>query len=80
MPADSTSKAVVEKEWANTKMDTGKNLTEVSVTSTSGTVQKYTLNTTKLTADEDESYKAENGDGSNTSDTRKQTAVLRKQR
>lgn len=71
VPADSTSKAVVEKEWANTKMDTGKNLTEVSVTSTSGTVQKYTLNTTKLTADEDESYKAENGDGSNTSDTPK---------
>ena len=53
-------KAVVEKEWANTKMDTGKNLTEVSVTSTSGTVQKYTLNTTKLTADEDESYNAAN--------------------
>ena len=71
VPADSTSKVVVEKEWANTKMDTGKNLTEVSVTSTSGTVQKYTLNTTKLTADEDESYKAENGDGSNTSDTPK---------
>ncbi|MEI3320093.1 MAG: hypothetical protein V8R90_06265 [Eubacterium sp.] len=28
VPAYSTSKAVVEKEWANTKMDTGKNLTE----------------------------------------------------
>ncbi len=78
VPADSTSKAVVEKEWANTKMDTGKNLTEVSVTSTSGTVQKYTLNTTKLTADEDESYKAENGDGSNTSDTPKTDSSSKK--
>lgn len=68
VPADSTSKAVVEKEWANTKMDTGRNLTEVSVTSTSGAVQKYTLNTTKLTAEEDAAYKAENGDAANTTD------------
>ncbi len=58
-PADSSSKWVVEKEWANTRMDVGKNLTEVAVTSASGAVQKYTLNTTKLTAEEQATYQAD---------------------
>lgn len=64
-PADNTSKWVVEKEWANTKMDFGKNLTEVSVTSASGKVQKYTLNTTKLTEAEQATYKPEDTDNKN---------------
>ena len=48
-PADSTSTWKIEKDGINTKMDFGRNFTEVSVTSASGTVNKYTLNTTKLT-------------------------------
>ncbi|WP_302627082.1 hypothetical protein [uncultured Eubacterium sp.] len=70
VPADSSSKAVVEKEWANTRMDTGKNLTEVSVTSASGAVQKYTLNTTKLTAEEEATYVAPQNDSDKPDDTK----------
>lgn len=70
VPADSTSTAVVEKEWANTKMDTGMNLTEVSVTSASGAVQKYTLNTKKLTEEEEATYQSsENNTDDDNSET-----------
>lgn len=55
---DSASTWKVEKEGINTKMDTGKNYTEVSVTSASGAVQVYKLNTTKLTAAEEATYEA----------------------
>lgn len=55
--ADASSKWLVEKQGVNTKMDTGKNLTVVAVTSAAGKTQKYTLNTTKLTPAEDASYK-----------------------
>lgn len=68
VPADSTSTAVIEKEWANTKMDTGMNLTEVAVTSASGAVQKYTLNTKKLTEDEEATYQSSD-DNSDDNDT-----------
>ena len=56
--ADSTSKWAVEKDGINTKMDFGTNLTNVAVTSAAGAVQKYTLNTKKLTAQEEATYKA----------------------
>lgn len=55
-PADSTSTWKVEKDGINTKMDFGRNFTEVSVTSATGTVNKYTLNTTKLTEEEQATY------------------------
>lgn len=58
-PADSASKWSVEKDGINTKMDFGNNLTVVDVRSTSGAVRKYTLNTTKLTEEEESTYKAE---------------------
>lgn len=57
-PADSTSKWEIEKDGINTKMDFGTNLTNVVVKSSAGTVQKYTLNTKKLTAQEEATYKA----------------------
>ena len=63
VPADSTSTAAVIKDGINTVVDTGMNLTEVSVTSAAGTVQKYTLNTKKLTQEEEATYQApENND------------------
>ena len=74
VPADSTSTAVVEKEWANTKMDTGMNLTEVSVTSASGAVQKYTLNTKKLTEDEEATYQSSDNDTDNDTTTTKKSS------
>lgn len=54
---DSTSQWSVEKDGINTIMDTGDNLTIVDVTSSTGAVQKYTLNTKKLTEAEDATYK-----------------------
>lgn len=54
---DSASKWVIEKDGINTKMDTGMNKTIVAVTSRAGAVQKYTLNTKKLTAAEEATYK-----------------------
>ena len=54
---DSTSKWIIEKDGINTKMDTGMNKTIVAVTSRTGVVQKYTLNTKKLTTAEEATYK-----------------------
>ncbi len=54
---DSTSKWIVEKDGINTKMDTGLNKTVVAVTSSAGVVQRYTLNTKKLTTEEEATYK-----------------------
>lgn len=67
-PADSTSTWVIEKDGINTKMDFGKNFTAVAVTSSTGAVNKYTLNTTRLTADEEATYDAPevNSDGGDT--------------
>jgi hypothetical protein len=64
--SDSTSQWVIDKDGVNTKMDTGKNLTEVVVTSATGATQKYTLNTTKLTSEEEATYTA-----SQTADSKK---------
>lgn len=55
-PADSTSTWLIEKDGINTKMDFGKNLTVVAVKSATGAVNKYTLNTTKLTKEEQSTY------------------------
>ncbi|MBP5773284.1 MAG: hypothetical protein J6W35_04370, partial [Eubacterium sp.] len=52
-----TSTAVVDKEAVNTRMDTGKNKTTVTVTAPSGAKQVYKLNTKKLTPAEDSKYK-----------------------
>lgn len=54
--ADETSTWKIEKDGINTKMDFGRNFTQVSVTSISGAVNKYTLNTTKLTEEEQATY------------------------
>lgn len=54
---DAASKWVIEKDGINTKMDTGMNKTVVAVTSSAGAVQKYTLNTKKLTTAEEATYK-----------------------
>ncbi len=54
---DSTSNWIIEKDGINTKMDTGMNKTIVAVTSRAGVVQKYTLNTKKLTTAEEATYK-----------------------
>lgn len=54
---DTASKWVIEKDGINTKMDTGMNKTVVAVTSSAGAVQKYTLNTKKLTTAEEATYK-----------------------
>lgn len=54
---NSTSKWVIEKDGINTKMDPGMNKTVVAVTSSAGAVQKYTLNTKKLTTAEEATYK-----------------------
>ena len=51
--ADSTSTWSIEKDGINTKMDFGKNLTVVDVKSASGVINKYTLNTTKLSSSEE---------------------------
>ena len=52
-----TSTAVVDKEAVNTRMDTGKNKTTVTVTATNGAKQVYTLKTKKCTPAEDSQYK-----------------------
>ena len=54
---DSTSQWSVEKDGINTIMDRGEKLKIVDVTSSTGAVQKYTLNTKKLTEAEDATYK-----------------------
>lgn len=54
---DPTSTAVVDKEAVNTRMDTGKNKTTVTVTATNGAKQVYTLKTKKCTPAEDSQYK-----------------------
>lgn len=51
------STAVVDKEAVNTRMDTGKNKTTVTVTATNGAKQVYTLKTKKCTPAEDSQYK-----------------------
>lgn len=51
------SSAVVDKEAVNTRMDTGKNKTTVTVTATNGAKQVYTLKTKKCTPAEDSQYK-----------------------
>ena len=70
---DSTSQWSVEKDGINTIMDTGDNLTIVDVTSSTGAVQKYTLNTKKLTEAEDATYKEPSSKKKKTS---KKTAVF----
>lgn len=73
---DSTSKWVIEKDGINTKMDTGMNKTVVAVTSAAGTVQKYTLNTKKLTTTEEATYQAPETDKSGkTKKSAKDTSV-----
>ena len=54
---DPTSTAVVDKEAVNTRMDTGKNKTTVTVTARNGAKQVYTLKTKKCTPAEDSQYK-----------------------
>lgn len=68
---DSTSKWVVEKDGINTKMDTGINKTVVAVTSSAGAVQKYTLNTKKLTSAEEATYKEPKADEGGSGTTKK---------
>ena len=55
--SDATSRAVVDKEAVNTRMDTGVNTTTITVTSSTGARQVYTLKTKKLTPAEDATYK-----------------------
>ncbi len=56
-PEDSTSKAEIVNELYNTTMDTGAgNKTQVKVTAADGTSALYTVNTTKLTPEQDASY------------------------
>ena len=56
--AVSTSEWSIEKDGINTKMDFGKNYTVVNVKASTGAVNKYILNTTKLTSTEEATYKA----------------------
>lgn len=72
---DSTSKWEVEKLGINTKMDTGMNKTVVAVTSSAGAVQKYTLNTKKLTSAEEATYKEPDTDDNSTAKSAKDTTV-----
>lgn len=72
---DSTSKWEVEKLGINTKMDTGMNKTVVTVTSSAGAVQKYTLNTKKLTSAEEATYQEPETDGNSTEKSAKDTFV-----
>lgn len=72
---DSTSKWEVEKVGINTKMDTGMNKTVVVVTSSAGAVQKYTLNTKKLTTVEEATYQEPETDGNSTEKSAKDTSV-----
>ena len=52
-----SSSAAVDKEAVNTRMDTGKNKTTVTVTAPNGAKQVYTLKTKKCTPAEDSQYK-----------------------
>lgn len=54
---DATSRAVVDKEAVNTRMDQGINTTTVTVRSSTGATQVYTLKTKKLSPAEDATYK-----------------------
>ena len=54
--ADDSSTWKVDKDGINTKMDFGENKTQVIVTSASGDTNTYTLNTTRLTEEEQETY------------------------
>lgn len=70
--ADSTSTWKIEKDGINTKMDFGRNYTEVSVTSATGVANKYILNTTRLTEAEQATYEGpENEPVSDDGDTTK---------
>ena len=70
---DATSTAVVDKEALNTRMDTGMNTTTVTVTSSTGAKQVYTLKTKKLTPAEDATYKDD--DGKKTKKTKKSAKI-----
>lgn len=74
--ADAASTWSVIKDGINTKMDTGKNLTEVEVKSAAGTVQKYVLNTTKLTEAEEATYKAPEVNTDDTTPSADDTTVM----
>lgn len=69
--ADGTSTWQVEKDGINTKMDFGRNFTEVSVTSATGVVNKYTLNTTRLTEAEQATYEGPKNEPVSKDDTTK---------
>ncbi len=73
---DSTSTWEVEKLGINTRMDTGMNKTVVAVTSSAGAVQKYTLNTKKLTTAEEATYQEPEADeGGSTAKNADDTSV-----
>lgn len=73
---DSTSTWEVEKLGINTRMDTGMNKTVVAVTSSAGAVQKYTLNTKKLTTAEEATYQEpETEESANTEKNADDTSV-----
>lgn len=73
---DSTSTWVIEKDGINTKMDTGANKTVVAVTSSTGVVQRYTLNTKKLTTAEEATYQEqEAGDNATAKKSSKDKSV-----
>jgi hypothetical protein len=80
-PADSTSTWSVEKDGINTIMDFGTNLTIVDVTSSTGAVGKYTLNTTKLTAEEESTYQSDavSTDGGNDNKSADKTVMVGEQ-
>ncbi len=59
--SDATSTAVVDKEAVNTRMDVGVNTTTVTVRSTGGATQVYTLKTKRLSPAEDANYKEDDG-------------------
>ncbi len=67
------STAVVDKEAVNTRMDTGKNKTTVTVTAPNGAKQVYKLNTTKLKPSEDANYE-EGGKAAKKSSSNKKKA------
>ncbi len=57
--SDPQSTWTVEKENVNTIIDYGKNYTSVLVTSATGATNKYEINTTRLTEEEEATYKAD---------------------
>lgn len=66
--ADANSTCAVDKDGINTKMDVGMNLTQVVVTSSTGATNRYTINTKKLTEQEQETYVAPQGQETETTD------------